>query len=640
MRMIVTCVQCKVKINVPEVAVGQKARCPRCRADLPVATEPTAPQISLQREKLEPPRKTRRLGLALSGGGLRASFFHIGVLAQMARLGMLRHVEVISTVSGGSIVGACYYLLVKSLLQRKRDHEITDNDYCEVVKKLEREFFDAAQMNLRVRSLLNPWNIIRTCMPNYSRTDHLGELFDRYLFRPVLHGNQKNEKLMRDLRIKPDGAAKPFQLNNAQQLREHNEPRQAKVPVLLLNATTLNTGHNWQFSAERMGEPPLDCDQEIMEYGEIDKLPRLKRPERYEQLPKRLSNITLGLSVAASCCVPGLFPPMAVSDMYGIDIRVQLVDGGVHDNQGIDTLLEWKCTDFVISDASQQMREVYDPATQLLPVVNRSFDILGSQLRVQSLLRVLESDERRVALMHLRKGLSAEAISYVERKGQVAKATRERVPATSFGVPEATQKALSRLRTDLDAFSEVEAFSLMLDAYLMSETELRSLGEFVVPGPEPKWAFLKVKPWLTQSNPHGSRYLALLKLGQHRQFRLYMLHRRGLTACLTVALAVASVPAYLSISGDEIAAFLTLPIPLWVMPVVFGLLSLTVLPQLIAIDWFPAWLRKPFKPLHIAGRFMVTALAAPVVSACAALQLYVIGPLYQRAGKLDRLKPP
>ncbi|MGH3046626.1 MAG: patatin-like phospholipase family protein, partial [Gaiellaceae bacterium] len=62
-------------------------------------------------------RPPSRLGLALSGGGFRAAFLHIGVLARMAEMGMLRRVEVISTVSGGSIVGALYYLHLRSLLQ-------------------------------------------------------------------------------------------------------------------------------------------------------------------------------------------------------------------------------------------------------------------------------------------------------------------------------------------------------------------------------------------------------------------------------------------------------------------------------------------------------------------------------------------
>lgn len=47
-----------------------------------------------------------KLGLALSGGGFRASLFHIGVFAALAERDMLRHVEVLSCVSGGSISSA------------------------------------------------------------------------------------------------------------------------------------------------------------------------------------------------------------------------------------------------------------------------------------------------------------------------------------------------------------------------------------------------------------------------------------------------------------------------------------------------------------------------------------------------------
>ena len=61
-----------------------------------------------------------RLGLCLSGGGFRASLFHIGVLAAMAEREMLHRVEALSTVSGGSIIGAYYYLKVKQLLEGKR----------------------------------------------------------------------------------------------------------------------------------------------------------------------------------------------------------------------------------------------------------------------------------------------------------------------------------------------------------------------------------------------------------------------------------------------------------------------------------------------------------------------------------------
>ncbi len=48
------------------------------------------------------------IGLALSGGGSRAMAFHLGCLRALHDLGILQHVGVISTISGGSVIGAYY----------------------------------------------------------------------------------------------------------------------------------------------------------------------------------------------------------------------------------------------------------------------------------------------------------------------------------------------------------------------------------------------------------------------------------------------------------------------------------------------------------------------------------------------------
>ena len=48
----------------------------------------------------------RRIGLALSGGGVQAATFHMGVLRRLAAEALLERVSVISTVSGGSLVTA------------------------------------------------------------------------------------------------------------------------------------------------------------------------------------------------------------------------------------------------------------------------------------------------------------------------------------------------------------------------------------------------------------------------------------------------------------------------------------------------------------------------------------------------------
>ena len=49
-----------------------------------------------------------RIGVSLSGGGYRAAAFHLGTLKKLHELGILQKTDVISTISGGSILGAYY----------------------------------------------------------------------------------------------------------------------------------------------------------------------------------------------------------------------------------------------------------------------------------------------------------------------------------------------------------------------------------------------------------------------------------------------------------------------------------------------------------------------------------------------------
>ena len=51
---------------------------------------------------------SRSIGIALSGGGSRAMAFHLGCLRTLHRLGILERARVLSTVSGGSVIGAMY----------------------------------------------------------------------------------------------------------------------------------------------------------------------------------------------------------------------------------------------------------------------------------------------------------------------------------------------------------------------------------------------------------------------------------------------------------------------------------------------------------------------------------------------------
>ncbi len=316
-----------------------------------------------------------KLGLALSGGGFRASFFHIGVLARMAEIGSLRQVEVISTVSGGSIIGAMYYVKLKKMFD---NHISPSNEQLvKLVQELEIEFLEGVQKNIRMRTFFNPLKNLKMSLASYSRSDRLAELYDEFFYRPILSPESKEMIKMRDLKISPGGdLVDPDEFNKTRQsiaaklpifntLLE-NDTCTCKLPILLINATSLNSGHNWRFEASRMGEPEVASETLFM----IDKNCRFSRPKRYDDMPERPRDTKLGHAIAASACVPALFHPLAVSELYK-DCRIQLIDGGVHDNQGIQALLDRKCDEMIVSDASGHMSDEMAPSTQIHNVLMR-----------------------------------------------------------------------------------------------------------------------------------------------------------------------------------------------------------------------------------------------------------------------------
>jgi hypothetical protein len=66
---------------------------------------------------------THPFGLALSGGGFRAAAYHLGVLKRLRELGLLAQIDVLSTVSGGSITGA-YWIF----WQASQGNTLTDDE--------------------------------------------------------------------------------------------------------------------------------------------------------------------------------------------------------------------------------------------------------------------------------------------------------------------------------------------------------------------------------------------------------------------------------------------------------------------------------------------------------------------------------
>jgi len=565
-----------------------------------------------------------RWGLALSGGGFRASFFHVGVLARLAEMGLLRRLEVISTVSGGSILGALYYVHVKWLLEKKPDAEISDKDYLEIVLRIERELLAAVQRNIRMRTFLNPVKNLQMSLANYSRSDRIGELYDEMLYRPVLGAGRPTPIQMRELLIRPKGDKPDFHPH------KDNRGRTAKVPILILNATTLNTGHNWRFEASRMGEPPRGRRVAL----EVDKNMRLRRAPSYADITPRQQDIELGLAVGASACVPGIFHPLAISGLYDRDVRVQLVDGGVHDNQGVGGLLDEQCTHFIVSDASGQMQDEAEPSTSALPVMVRSNDILMDRVREEELFGLFEVHKPALAFMHLRKGLSAEALAWIDKDGKPAAPPKtERVPgmpSSQFGVSSEVQDLLSKVRTDLDSFTEIEAYSLMLDAYLMSGPEMTAAFNVPAPTRSGGWRFLAMRPWLSAPTAGYLKHLVVAKERLFKVFRLSWL----VTLSTALALLVIAWGVWASLSQASLGwwefSFST-------SDLVWGVV--------VAILCLIPWASRTFKvlgflrtPSEFAVRLVLRGLLPAIGSAFVAIHLLIFDRLFLRLGRVDRLR--
>ncbi len=458
-----------------------------------------------------------KVGLALSGGGFRASLFHIGVLARLAELDVLRRVEVISCVSGGSIVGAHYYLELRKLLGEKSDSEITKEDYLAIVERLEKEFLLGVQANIRTKVLTDSRAVRQMLRRDYSRTMRLGELYEEDLYSRVEDevgrapgaDGKVRERYMHDLVIRPRLGGKGGGAWNDFKPRNHNWRREAKAPILILNAATLNTGHNWQFTATYMGEAPATI------HREVDSVYRLRR-KYYTEAPHSITEpqrVRLGAAVAASSCVPILFEPVVLDDMYetpgGERLSVKLVDGGACDNQGVAGLLEQDCTVLLVSDGSGQIDAADRPSAEALSVGIRTNNIIQARVRGT---QYRELDARLSASMlnglmfvHLKKDLDNNPVNWkgCPPDSKIAPADDRRVQ-TRYGISKEVQRRLAAIRTDLDSFCDQEAYALMTSAYRMTEYEFnnqRRLSQLIAPGAQSVgWDFLGVEPLMKESD--------------------------------------------------------------------------------------------------------------------------------------------
>jgi predicted acylesterase/phospholipase RssA len=436
-----------------------------------------------------------KVGLALSGGGFRASFYHLGVLACLAERDVLRDLEVLSCVSGGSIVGACYWLKLRQRMLKSEpmQHE----SYVELVRDLISHFQDAVGANLRRQVQPHLAQVVWRFLSDKRGVldpEKIADALEEYFYRPLWPDDGPIQ--MHQLAFSPKDHDAALTGSEEFNPAKHNWLRAHKVPALILNATTVNTGHAWRFTPTWMGESPWSIHESA------DSIPRLE----WSKYDKSTGwQIRLARAVAASACVPMVFAPLRIGQYYGQGIEISLVDGAVHDNQGSVSLLASGCNVIIVSDACAQLMLEPAPVPGLKGLRTSTLRFVNTLMERVRLANFADLESRRrsgllrgLTFIHMKAGLDADVIRL--RFSHEA-SILESAPLSPSGVRKDFQRALSEMRTDLDAFTTDEANGLMACGYQMAskglDRDLPKLHKVWRAAPRVDWPFQEMLAEIT-----------------------------------------------------------------------------------------------------------------------------------------------
>lgn len=374
-----------------------------------------------------------RIALALSGGGFRASLFHLGVLRRIAEAGWLARVDVISTVSGGSVVGAF-------MAQRWQKIAAAGYTPLSVDEHIVRPFLEIVTRTdfiaeWAARLILLPLEKLRD--HNYTRTKLAAELFDKLFFAGW----------------------------TCRSLPER--------PYLIMNATSLASIRAWRFTRDGMGDSRIGHAA----WGEHP--------------------LTIGEAAGASAAFPPVFPPARIerrgyefsAPIYGEAPLaphpiIPVTDGGVYDNMAVEVVTKesvlpavrqpLRIPEFlVISDAGYPAQ--YSFRANGLPGLGEALLLY----RVDAIAREQVSALRRRSLVAdfgdrraTRRGVLVMLGSSIGRIPDDGAENYARHVGAEHLIPADLVELIRGIRTHFNRFSHLECEALMYHAYIMTDAFL------------------------------------------------------------------------------------------------------------------------------------------------------------------------
>jgi hypothetical protein len=196
------------------------------------------------------------------------------------------------------------------------------------------------------------------------------------------------------------------------------------------------------------------------------------------RIRKDMERLALSDAVGASACFPPVFPPMVFLGIYD-DLyvtRLGLSDGGVYENLGVQTLLDEGCSYIVASDTGGLFDREQRASTGRLGMLTR---IMNSLLNTVGELQRTAVRERRRVSRGIANGTGAgpnweEVANLYQLRGLAFFHIGSNPPAGIEGLQHGLDReAVARLRTDLDAFGEVEVAALVNLGYDCADRFLR-----------------------------------------------------------------------------------------------------------------------------------------------------------------------
>lgn len=391
-----------------------------------------------------------KISIALSGGGFRASLFHLGVLRRIAELGWLPHVDAISSVSGGSVIAAFAALRWNAVQSDGGDAAAFDRHVAD-------PFVDAVTSS----SFINNWlkraalgGLVRMFDATFTRTAALGDVLSESLY---------GRRLCTDL---------------------------PERPYTVLNATSLISVRAWRFTRDGLGD------------------------SRIGYSPWGTSVLPVGQAVAASAAFPPVFSPIRIDahrytfggTLYhdspvAVPRTIPLTDGGVYENLGTEVLMKrtplpggrvMAPAEFIlVSDGGYPPRYAFDvgrmPGVASLSLLKRVNAIALEQvsaLRRRILVRMFEEGQQH--------GLLVALGSNVDRIPDGGGEVYRRLVGAEVCPPSTIVERIHRVRTHLNRFSREEAEALMYHGYVLTDAFLWARSAHLPAGyrrPDvaPKW---------------------------------------------------------------------------------------------------------------------------------------------------------